>query len=198
MGEVDGGSVDGEEAGGGEAFEYGVGVCGVCGVEFGAVDGAPGVLGSFAGSDEAEQNAAGEYGLGGCEGGVGGFGGVGDGAVESVGGVVGGFGEGFASAAAPGFQEGVGHQGQGTGFAVDVLEDAGGQAAFDDQSAGGGGLDDRFPQFVRVHRPDGHGGVAQHGDQVVVFEAPVVEVGPDRDQDAQCGCRGCWRSGAGR
>lgn len=88
------------------------------------------------------------------------FGCLGDGAVDAAGGFVGGEGEGAAFAAVPGFQEGVGHQGQGAGFAVDFVDDAGGQGAFDDEARGLGGFDDGLAEFVAVHGRDQKGGLA--------------------------------------
>ncbi len=147
VGQLHGVAVDGQQALTDQAFEH-VGGGGV-GVQLGAGDRAPGVLGAVAGLDQAQQQGPGRGGLGGGAAGVGGLGGVGDGAVDSADGLVGGEGEGLAGAAAPDLAQGVRHQGQPARLSGDVGDDPRRQGAFDDQSAGGGGPDHGLAQPAR-------------------------------------------------
>ena len=79
MADLDAVAVEGEQAGGGEAFDDG------CRGELVAVDAAFGVLGAFAGAGEAEQDLAGLPALVGVQAGVGVLGGLGDGAGDAAG-----------------------------------------------------------------------------------------------------------------
>ncbi|SCK60221.1 hypothetical protein YWIDRAFT_08411 [Streptomyces sp. SceaMP-e96] len=149
--ETDVSVVEGEQPAVGEAVEnrVGLGLClfgaGLGGSEFGAGGGAVGVLGAVSRRDEAEQDVAGEGGLGWGELMVGVFGGAGDGAVQSASGFISLGGQRPSSPAAPGFHQSMGHQRQGAGFVPDVLDDAGGQVPFNDQSTGHGRPHDGCP-----------------------------------------------------
>nr|WP_230993548.1 hypothetical protein [Streptomyces endocoffeicus] len=159
MGQVDGVVLQGEQAGAGEVFEDRDRVGRFAEVEFRAWSGPSGVRGSLTRGDEAQQNTAGEVSLRRGQMSVNVFGGAGDGAVETATRLVCPGGQRAAFAAAPGLEQGVGHQRQGARFALHLVEDARGQSAFHDHPCCLGGLGDGLAQLVTAHRADQHGRV---------------------------------------
>lgn len=183
MGEVDGAVVEGDETGPDQPFQYDPGVGGVAEVELGVIGGAAGVR--CAGGDEAEQDPAGQLGLRCGEFAVHLLCRADDGAVQFTGRLVRALGQHAPAAVAPSLQQGVRHHRQSAGGTLDLVEEAVGQGAFDDQAGRGGRADDGLPQLGPAHRTGEQGGVLQRGGEAGVFGAPAEEVGPHRDDDPQ-------------
>ncbi|OKI06205.1 hypothetical protein A6A06_37505 [Streptomyces sp. CB02923] len=171
-----GGSYTG--VGGGVSIGIGIGVgLGIGGGEFGPVDGAAGVGGgSLARGNQAQQDAAGCFGVARGELGVESFGGLGDGTVDAAGPFVPLQGQGPAAASAPGLQQRVRDQWQYAGLLAGLFDEAGGQRSSHDEPLGGCGFDDHLSQFVRGHRSDGQTGLPEERRQTAVFKAASVEV----------------------
>ncbi|PPS70028.1 hypothetical protein BZZ08_07260 [Streptomyces sp. MH60] len=185
MGEFDGAVVEGEQPGGDQPVQHGAGAVPVAEVEFRVLGGAPGVGGAVARGDQPQQDPAREVGLRRGEFAVHLLGGADDGAAQSSGRLVAGDGQGPAGAVPPGLQQRVRHQRQSARRVLDLVEQPGGQGAFDDQGGRGGRPDDGLPQFLAAHRTGQQGGVLQRGGEPGVFGAAPEEVGADGDHDAQ-------------
>ncbi len=189
VGQVDRVAVERDQPCAGQSFQYRGRVRGGSGgalrLQFGVVGGATGVLGALTGSDQPQQDAPGDLGLLRGEPAVQLLGGAGEGAVDTACHPVGGQGQGAALAAAPGLQQGVGHQRQSAGFLGDVLDDLRGQRALDDQPGGRGGPDDRRTQLGRSHGAEEEGGVPDRGGERAMLGAAAEEVRPHRDHHPQ-------------
>lgn len=133
MGEFDGAVVEGEQPRGDQPVEHGAGAVGVAEVEFRVLGRAPGVGGAVARGDKPQQDPPGQVGLGRGQFAVHLLGGADDGAAQSPGGLVAGDGQGAAGAVPPGLQQRVRHQRQSAGRVLDLVDQACGQGAFDDQ-----------------------------------------------------------------
>ncbi|WP_282797212.1 hypothetical protein [Streptomyces sp. CC224B] len=181
MREVDAGAVHGEQPGGDEAFKD----LAAGGGEFGAVDGAAGVLGAVPGSHHAQQHGPGGRGLRGVEAPVHLLGGVRDGAANAADRLVGGEGEGLAAAPPPDLAQRVRQERQRAGFVADVGDEPRGERAFDHEPFGRRGPHDGLAQPGRRHGADEEGAVAQGVGERAVLGQPAVEVGAYGEDGAQ-------------
>ncbi len=185
MGQLDGVPVQGDEAGGGEAFQHVLRV----GPQLRSRCGAAGVGRAVSGCDQPQQDTAGDAGLLRRELAVDLFGGAGDRAPHASRLLVRGQGEGASAAPAPGLQQGVRDHRQGPGLVGDLVDDAGGQHPLHVQALGGRGAGDRVPQLVPVHRSDQQVRAADRLGQPRVGAAVAVEVTAYGDGHAQSALR---------
>ncbi|MEI5097590.1 hypothetical protein RB200_01645 [Streptomyces sp. PmtG] len=155
------------------------------GAEFGALDGAAGVLGAVAGCDHAQEQRPREGRLRFREAPEDVLGGVRDGAPHAADRLVRGQRERLAAAPPPDLAQRVRHEREAAGLLPGVGHDPRGQRPFDDEPLGRRGPHDRFPQPVRGQRPDEQRRVPQGVGERPVLGETAVEVGAHGDDDAQ-------------